>query len=498
MITNNFKFFSPKSVFLNRISRYKATRCVLKEIMPSYKEAIEKLNKLQSNLAYIQNLKLANIDCNTKLPSVRKYLVRSGVTLDELHTLPVLHVTGTKGKGSTCAFVESILRHHGLNTGFYSSPHLIEVRERIRINGIPISKLEFTNVFNKIYNELETHKENEDDMPLYFRFLTIMAFHVFLRHKVDVAIIEVGIGGEYDCTNIVTNVPVAGITSLGMDHTNILGNTLAEIAWNKSGIMKKNSLVYTVPQFDEAYQVLKQRSEEKMCSLNVVSNDQQSISFIQDYPWSLQTNINLAIKLAEAWVTGSTSGNNNCILKDDILREAIKKCVWPGRYDIRRQNNLRYFIDGAHTFESFVLCQEWFINNIKNDDGKKGLIFNLTGNRSCEDFISLFAELHFDTICFVPNQTRASISNDNINYTNTTEIQVQNCNNFKKLWLNRQKPKYDEFSDDTNTFVFRCVDEAMEYFEKEGKYNILVTGSLHLVGALLSILDPDLNGALRD
>lgn len=141
-----------------------------------------------------------------RIKTINKYFnllySRSGLSLDRLDDLSVIHVTGTKGKGTTCAFCETVLRAHGFKTGFYSSPHLFEVRERIRINGRPISESQFATAFWKIYDKLEKHQESPTDMPLYFRFLTIMAFHVFLEQKVDVAIVEVGIGGEYDCTNI--------------------------------------------------------------------------------------------------------------------------------------------------------------------------------------------------------------------------------------------------------------------------------------------------------
>lgn len=122
--------------------------------------------------------------------------------MEKLDELSVIHIAGTKGKGTTCSFTEKILRNHGYTTGFFSSPHLLEVRERIRINGKPISRLEFAKYFWNIYNDLERQKSDPYDMPLYFRFLTIMAFNIFVDKKVDVAVIEVGIGGEYDCTNV--------------------------------------------------------------------------------------------------------------------------------------------------------------------------------------------------------------------------------------------------------------------------------------------------------
>nr|CAI5831479.1 unnamed protein product [Callosobruchus analis] len=241
-----------------------------KNILPhteirDYEAAINTLNKLQSNAKYIQNAALKPTRTGN-LVEMTKFLYRSGLALEDLDKLSVIHVTGTNGKGSTCAYSESILRCHGYKTGFFSSPHCIDVRERIRINGIPIPKAQFANHFWNIYDKLDSQKDHEHDMPIYFRFLTLLAFHVFLEEKVSAAILEVGIGGEYDCTNIVRKTVVAAISSLDFDHTQLLGDTMDSIAWNKSGIMKPGSIAFTVPQPEDALKVLRDRSRERNVS----------------------------------------------------------------------------------------------------------------------------------------------------------------------------------------------------------------------------------------
>lgn len=122
--------------------------------------------------------------------------------MERLDKLSVIHVAGTKGKGSTCAFSEKILRDHGFKTGFTSGPPLKEVRERFRINGIPLSFKKFVNYFRNVYKKLYLTRAHEDDMPNYRCFIFILAFVIFVEEEVDVAVIEVGIGGRYDGSNV--------------------------------------------------------------------------------------------------------------------------------------------------------------------------------------------------------------------------------------------------------------------------------------------------------
>ncbi len=171
--------------------------------------------------------------------------------------LPILiHVTGTKGKGSTACMCEAILREHGYSTGLFTSPHLIDIRERIRWNGKPIHQSIFANVYWKIRRALESEKDNEEEdpppkLPGYFRMLTLMGMYTFLHelsHTVDAIILEVGMGGRYDATNFIDasiqhfRCVACGVTLLDLDHTRILGDTLEKIAWEKGGIFSVDKL----------------------------------------------------------------------------------------------------------------------------------------------------------------------------------------------------------------------------------------------------------------
>lgn len=174
---------------------------------------------------------------------------------------------------SSQLYRHGVLSDAGKCVGLYTSPHLVAVRERIRVNGTPISEDEFTRYFFEVWDRLETNHtvchgflsfrceyDNESQrqlastsiMPGYFRFITLVAFHAFLELKVDATILEVGVGGTYDSTNIVPKPVVTGVTAMGIDHTAVLGKTLEEIAWQKGGIFKVcSSLTVPIPCSDQ-------------------------------------------------------------------------------------------------------------------------------------------------------------------------------------------------------------------------------------------------------
>ncbi|XP_041374149.1 folylpolyglutamate synthase, mitochondrial-like [Gigantopelta aegis] len=185
------------------------------------------------------------------------------IKLEDIDKLPIIHITGTKGKGSTSAFCESILRNSGYKTGFFSSPSMVKYNERFRINGQPLSDEDFCTYFFDVYNKIEPLKDMLDrEMSAFFLFFTTMAFTVFIKEKVDVLVMEVGIGGQNDCTNVIRSPVVCGVTSLGLEHTDKLGNTIEKIAWHKAGIFKKGVPALTVSQPPEADAVLLERSQE--------------------------------------------------------------------------------------------------------------------------------------------------------------------------------------------------------------------------------------------
>lgn len=268
------------------------------------------------------------------------------------------------------------MRQYGARTGFFSSPHLVSTNERIRIDGEPLAKAKFTRFFRLVYDRLLLHREHDRDMPAFFMFLTIVGFHVFIAERVDVVVLEVGIGGELDCTNILRNVRTVGITSLALEHTQVLGNTLEEIAWQKAGIIKPGAHVYTDVTQPECLQVIRDRADEKNAQLFQVPNTEElfksnhrsdHLDTCNDY---VRLNGSLSIQLAYDWLCQSTGPLHCCYptnwprLTDEVLR-GVSQANWPGRCQLVEYENMRVHLDGAHTVESIRVCCNWYLKSTR-------------------------------------------------------------------------------------------------------------------------------------
>jgi len=312
----------------------------------------------------------------------------------DFDSLNVIHVAGTKGKGSTSAFISSILcqykTHSALaKVGLYTSPHLRSVRERIQINNEPLSETLFTRYFFEIWDRLETSAAAQNlpttSKPIYFRFLTLVALHAYLKEGVRTTVIECGIGGEYDSTNILTRPTVCAVTSLGVDHTAVLGNTVAQIAWHKAGIFKRTTTsgqAFTVDtQPPAALTVLQARAQEKGVSLHVVPRHPEIASgavplgLAADFQ---KTNASLAVAVAAAHLrtlgiedTGTlksapaaSSYSTAAACLPSRFRAGLATTRWGGRCETRREGNIAWHLDGGHTLESIKLAAEWFASCI--------------------------------------------------------------------------------------------------------------------------------------
>ncbi|KAI9838725.1 MAG: hypothetical protein M1837_002428 [Sclerophora amabilis] len=350
-------------------------------------DAVAALNTLQSNSSIVEAIRKSGKGMNQyAIPEMIEWCRKTGYEPVDFDRLRAIHIAGTKGKGSTSAFISSILAQYLPSStqhspklhkiGLYTSPHLRFVRERICINNKPLSEEEFAKYFFSTWKRLEATAQKAglptdvSAKPVYFRFLTLMALHAYIEENVDTAVIEAGVGGEYDSTNILVHPTVAGITSLGIDHVAMLGGTIEEIAWHKAGIMKSGTSVFTVPQLPGAMKVLEQRAAEKGIRLQVIdrhpSLDSITLGLAADFQ---KTNASLAIAIAATHL--------RCLGHTDIPAEiwnspelppefqrGLEQAQCRGRCETRREKNIVWCLDGGHTLESIELSAGWFASKI--------------------------------------------------------------------------------------------------------------------------------------
>jgi folylpolyglutamate synthase len=351
------------------------------------------------------------------------------MTLKSLEKISFIHVAGSKGKGSVCTYTDAMLREFNVKTGLFTSPHLISVTERIKLMGTPISKSEFTKYFFEVYDALQKKKSHEADLPPYFKFLLVMAFYIFVREQVKVAVIEVGIGGAFDCTNVLKNTEIVGITALQLEHTQLLGNTLEDIAWQKSGIIKENSNVFTMPQPAECMKVINDRFKElkgKRLSLIPSINDYKWINCSKpDFSTSSEVNalnFSMATQMTACWLKNRDQNffaGDSLLVVDERFTNAFNKTQFDGRFQIIKDKGINFFLDGAHTKDSIYICADWFSKQLnliadKHDDENfiNILIFNVTGDRDSELIMKQLHSIKFDYVCFTTNIINNDVYNE--------------------------------------------------------------------------------------
>jgi len=252
--------------------------------------------------------------------------------------LKVIHVAGTSGKTSTCYFVASILSHAGLKVGLTVSPHIDKVSERLQINGEPVADKEFMNALNDFIEIVKASKLK----LTYFEVLISMAYWYFAAQKVDVAVIETGLGGLLDASNVVSSKnKLCVITDIGLDHTEVLGRTIEAIAEQKAGIIQPGNSVFMYRQAQNVVDVFKNRCTEQKAELHFV--DPASMAQFDDLSLFQKRNWALAFVVVRAWLVD----NNKPALKPEQI-EAAHKVVIPARMEIQKLGNKTLVLDGAH------------------------------------------------------------------------------------------------------------------------------------------------------
>ena len=281
---------------------------------------------------------------------------------------PIIHVTGTNGKGSTIAFMRELFVSHGKKVGTFTSPHIVSIHDRICINGQPISDADFIRLANQV-KEMEQRLLETHDQLSFFELLTVIALLYFKEQEVDLVLLEVGIGGLLDTTNVVTG-EIAVITSIGLDHQETLGNSLEEIAEQKAGIFKPGRTAVIANLAPEAQLVCQKISEDLDVTLYQADRDfsfksgvfSSSIANLSRLKLGLEgtyqeENAALALQVFLLFMTARGEKVN-----EEAIRRALKTTSWAGRLEAVTEH---IYLDGAHNLPALERLVEFIQEKIQ-------------------------------------------------------------------------------------------------------------------------------------
>ena len=331
-----------------------------------------------------------------------------------------IHVAGTNGKGSTTAIISKILLECGYKVGMYTSPFLEEFEERIQINNINISKDRLAMLMSRVKEAVDIVINEGYNHPTEFEIITVLMLLYFKEENVDYAVIEVGLGGRLDSTNVINPI-ISIITSISKDHEGILGNSLKEIATEKAGIIKRGIPTVIFPQKEEVLEVIKTKCKEMDSNLiEVKESDYKLLEIDKKNLYNiLELNFNnkkikfeLAL-LGEHQVINAAVAvraveeldkMNECNIKEEALKSALKSVKWNGRYEVLN-NNPFVVIDGAHNPQGIdMLC-----NNVRKyfDYENLYLILGVLKDKDVDEMLENICCMATEIITLTPNSPRA-------------------------------------------------------------------------------------------
>lgn len=406
----------------------------------SHSSPTEVQMQFEEAVAYVHSL--GETDMKLGLERFTALCERLGNPQEKLRTI---HVAGTNGKGSVTAMVSSILKHAGYKVGSYYSPFVYDIRERFQINSEMISKEDFTRLVNFIRPHAVALAETEHGHPTEFEIKTAIAFLYFVEQGVDFAVLEVGLGGRLDATNIV-NPLVSVITNVSLDHMDRLGDTIAEIAGEKAGIIKRNVPLVTAAE-GEALDVIRRACEERNSELRLVHplNGDLKLGMKGEFQ---QINAATAIKAVEIL---REKGIN---ISEEAVRTGLEKAYLPGRLEVLREKPT-LMIDGAHNLDGaqklIHALKEWFTYD------KLILVMGMVSGHSVEDVVGTLAPHADKFITTAPQSIRAASA------ASITEVAEKHCTDVEQV-----EP------------VSEAVRRALEIAGEDDL--ICVTGSFYTIG----------------
>lgn len=397
--------------------------------------------------------------------------------------LKIIHVAGTNGKGSVCAYMRCILEEAGYKVAVFTSPHLVDVRERFLIGGEMVSEQEFLDSFLKIYEDLDWQalEKGEGYHPTFFEYLFFMAMDIFSRKDVDYCILETGLGGRLDATNSVSKKELSVITRISLEHVEYLGDTIEKIAGEKAGIMMRNVPVVFTDVVNEASEVFVKRAKELGCTAYSVSKADYAFSNFKNknidfsmntryYGYislTLQTiaryqmeNAALAVKAIEVLDQGRS-------VTVEQLTNGVGKCIWQGRME---EIYPQVYVDGAHNEDGIRAFLET-VSGDGHEDGERTLLFSVVQDK---DYVHMIEGIVnsglFSKIAIAHMQTKRSTKLEQIS----------------KLFK----------EGNVSCIEFNTVEEAFRVLlhEKKAKERIYIAGSLYLVGEIKDLCNRIVSG----
>ena len=288
--------------------------------------------------------------------------------------LKYIHVAGTNGKGSVCAILESVLRHSGLKTGLFTSPHIIDYTERIKYNGESIDKDDFADLIFKV----EELSEKNNISLTEFEILTVVMFLYFTEKKPDIVILETGLGGRLDATNVIKENICSVITHLDLEHTERLGNTIEKIAFEKAGIIKKNCPLVT----KENYEIIKEKAKNNNSEILPLFEAEHLVNYLSLKGEYQKENLTLAYSVIK-----------NCFkeISEDKIIEGLKNVRHIGRFEYLEDKNI--LLDGAHNPNGILELKRSMDKIFPKTKFKRRFIFGCLKNKDYKKMIkTLFEE----------------------------------------------------------------------------------------------------------
>ncbi|MBR1931480.1 MAG: bifunctional folylpolyglutamate synthase/dihydrofolate synthase [Lachnospiraceae bacterium] len=395
--------------------------------------------------------------------------------------LRIIHVAGTNGKGSVCAYMRHILEAAGYTTCVFTSPHLVDIRERFLIKGELVSEEAFLQAFLRVYESLdwEALERGEGYHPTFFEYLFFMAMLLFAEANADYCILETGLGGRLDATNAVEQKELTIITRLGLDHTEYLGNTIGEIAAEKAGIMRPNVPVVCVESDEESSGVLREKATK--LGAPIYSLSKKDYSFLnfknKNIDFSVHTeyygNVRLELHTQARYqmenaslailAIGVLDGGSSVL--PTHLQEGVRKCVWQGRMEEILPN---VYVDGAHNEDGIRA----FMETVGADGckGRRSLLFSVVQDKDYRNMIKdILQGSVFSRIAIAPMRT----------------ARATDVGTLEKIFAEHEK----NINDCEHT-IYDSVETALRELlhTQEAKEYIYIAGSLYLVGEIKELM----------